>query len=47
MAAVFKNIGGASALPAHWAATPLPIAFVAISTYTITTSGLHQCITRK
>ena len=23
MAAVFKNIGGASALPAHWAATPL------------------------
>ena len=23
MAAVFKSIGGASALPAHWAATPL------------------------
>ena len=23
MAAVFKNIGGASAIPAHWAATPL------------------------
>ena len=25
----------------------VPIAFVAISTYTITTSGLHQCITGK
>ena len=27
MAAVFKNIGGASALPAHWAATPLKMIF--------------------
>ena len=25
MAAVFQNIGGASAIPAHWAATPLPL----------------------